>query len=76
MADLVKQEVDVLMERLAGEMDPDEAMRLIEAGNQPLNDLLAAMHTKALVAELERPRLGRGRRWRRWPPWRNSRSGC
>ena len=32
MADLVKQEVDVLMERLAGEMDPDEAMRLIGAG--------------------------------------------
>ena len=56
MANLVKQEVDVLMERLAGEMDPDEAMALIEAGNQPLNDLLAAMHTKALVAELERRR--------------------
>jgi DNA-binding transcriptional MerR regulator len=56
MAELVKQEVDVLMERLAGEMDPDEAMRLIEAGTQPLNDLLAAMHTKALVAELERRR--------------------
>jgi DNA-binding transcriptional MerR regulator len=56
MASLVKQEVDVLMERLAGEMDPDKAMALIEAGNQPLNDLLAAMHTKALVAELERRR--------------------
>ena len=56
MAALVKQEVDVLMERLAGEMDPDEAMGLIEAGTQPLNDLLAAMHTKALVAELERRR--------------------
>ena len=56
MAALVKQEVDVLMERLAGEMDPDQAMALIEAGNQPLNDLLAAMHTKALVAELERRR--------------------
>jgi hypothetical protein len=56
MASLVKQEVDVLMERLAGEMDPDEAMALIEAGNKPLNDLLAAMHTKALVAELERRR--------------------
>jgi DNA-binding transcriptional MerR regulator len=56
MADLVKQEVDVLMERLAGELDPDEAMALIEAGNQPLNDLIAAMHTKALVAELERRR--------------------
>ncbi len=37
-------------------MDADEAMTLIEAGNQPLNDLLAAMHTKALVAELERRR--------------------
>jgi DNA-binding transcriptional MerR regulator len=56
MSTLVQQEVDVLMERLAGEMETDEAMALIEAGNQPLNDLLAAMHTKALVAELERRR--------------------
>jgi DNA-binding transcriptional MerR regulator len=56
MADLVRQEVDVLMERLAGEMDPDEAMALIEAGTQPLNDLIAAMHTKAMVGELERRR--------------------
>jgi DNA-binding transcriptional MerR regulator len=56
LAELVSEEVNVLMERLAGEMDPDEAMGLIEAGNQPLNDLLAAMHTKALVAELERRR--------------------
>ena len=61
MGELVKQEVDVLMERLAGEMDPDEAMALIEAGNQPLNDLLAAMHTKALVAELERAARRRAR---------------
>jgi DNA-binding transcriptional MerR regulator len=60
MADLVSQEVDVLMERLAGEMDPDEAMALIEAGTQPLNDLIAAMHTKALVAELERRRGSSG----------------
>ena len=60
MAALVKQEVDVLMERLAGELDPDEAMALIEAGTQPLNDLLAAMHTKALVAELERRRGSHG----------------
>jgi len=56
MADLVAEEVDVLMERLAGEMDPDQALALIEAGDQPLNDLLAAMHTKALVAELEHRR--------------------
>jgi DNA-binding transcriptional MerR regulator len=60
MGDLVAEEVDVLMERLAGEMDADQAMRLIEAGTQPLNDLLAAMHTKALVAELERRRSGEG----------------
>ena len=33
MAELVSEEVDVLMERLAGEMDADEAMRLIEAGD-------------------------------------------
>ncbi len=58
MAALVKQEVDVLMERLAGEMDADRAMELIEAGTQPLNDLLGAMHTKQLVAELERRRGG------------------
>jgi DNA-binding transcriptional MerR regulator len=56
MTELVGQEVDVLMERLAGEMEPDGAMALIEAGTQPLNDLIAAMHTKALVAELERRR--------------------
>jgi DNA-binding transcriptional MerR regulator len=56
MTDLAKQEVDVLMGRLAGEMDPDRASDLIEVGTQPLNDLLAAMHTKALVAELERRR--------------------
>jgi DNA-binding transcriptional MerR regulator len=58
MSALVKQEVDVLMARLAGEMDADRAMELIEAGIGPLNDLLAALHTKQLVAELERRRSG------------------
>ena len=71
----------MLMERLAGEMDADEAMALIEAGNQPLNDLLAAMHTKALVAELERRRGSEpdsnGRRLQATSArWRSSRSGC
>jgi DNA-binding transcriptional MerR regulator len=56
MSALVAQEVDVLMARLAGEMDADRAMELIEAGIGPLNDLLAALHTKQLVAELERRR--------------------
>jgi DNA-binding transcriptional MerR regulator len=57
---LVKEEVEVLMERLAGEMDPDRAVELIEAGAQPLQDLIAALHTKLLVAELERHRAARG----------------
>jgi DNA-binding transcriptional MerR regulator len=56
LAELVKEEVDVLMERLAGEMDADRAMELIEAGVEPLNELMAAMRTKQLVAELERRR--------------------
>jgi len=56
---LVKEEVDVLMERLAGEMDTDRAVELIEAGAEPLQDLIAALHTKLLVAELERHRAAR-----------------
>jgi DNA-binding transcriptional MerR regulator len=56
MGELVRQEVNVLMERLAGEMDPDRAMQLIEAGVEPLNTLMAALHTKQMVAELERRR--------------------
>ena len=56
MEDLVREEVEVLMDRVAGKMDPDRAMELIEAGAEPLKDLIAAMHTNCLVAELERQR--------------------
>jgi DNA-binding transcriptional MerR regulator len=49
---LVKEEVQVLTERLAGEKSPDEVVALIEAGAEPLRDLIAALHTKLLVAEL------------------------
>jgi DNA-binding transcriptional MerR regulator len=56
---LVREEVDVLMERLAGEMDADRAVELIEAGAEPLQELIAALHTKLLVAELERHRAAR-----------------
>ena len=34
-------------------------VELIEAGSGPLNDLIAALHTKLLVAELERHGAGR-----------------
>jgi DNA-binding transcriptional MerR regulator len=61
LEELVKEEVEVLMERLAGEMDPDRAVELIEAGAQPLQELIAALHTKLLVAELERHRAARRR---------------
>ena len=55
---LVAEEVEVLTRRLAGDVDPDRAVELIEAGSGPLNDLIAALHTKLLVAELERHRGG------------------
>ena len=57
---LVKEEVQVLMERLAGEMDPDRALRLIDDGVEPLQDLIAALHSKLLVSELQGQRAGRG----------------
>ncbi len=53
---LVKEEVDVLMERLEGEMPPDRAVELIEAGVEPLRDLIAAIHTRLMVEEVERRR--------------------
>jgi hypothetical protein len=56
---LVKEEVQVLMGNLA-EMDPARAVELIEAGTDPLRDLIAALHDKLLVAELKRQRAARG----------------
>jgi DNA-binding transcriptional MerR regulator len=49
---LVAEEVRVLTERL-GELDPDRAIEIVEAGVGPLNDLIGALHTKLLVARLE-----------------------
>ncbi len=58
MEELVREEVKVLMERVAGQMEPDRAIEMIEAGAEPLKDLIAAMHTKQLIAELEKQRSG------------------
>ncbi len=60
LEDLVKEEVQVLMDRLAGELEPDRAAELIQAGVEPLRDLIAALHQKLLVAELQRQRAARG----------------
>jgi DNA-binding transcriptional MerR regulator len=56
---LVEEEVQVLMDRLAGEMETGRAVELIEAGTEPLRDLIGALHDKLLVAELRRQRAAR-----------------
>jgi DNA-binding transcriptional MerR regulator len=58
--ELVRQEVDVVMDRLAGEVPPERVVEMLEAGSEPLQDLIAALHTKLMVAELERHRASRG----------------
>jgi DNA-binding transcriptional MerR regulator len=57
---IVAEEVEVLLERL-GELGPDQAVEMVEAGVVPLADLISALHTKLLAAELERHRR-RGKR--------------
>jgi DNA-binding transcriptional MerR regulator len=57
---LVKEEVDVIAERLPGELEPKRVVELIEAGTEPLRDLIAALHSKLMVAELGRRRAARG----------------
>jgi DNA-binding transcriptional MerR regulator len=54
LEELVRQEVDVVMERLAGEVPTERVVAMLEAGAQPLKDLIGALHTKLMVAELER----------------------
>jgi DNA-binding transcriptional MerR regulator len=58
--ELVREEVRVLTERLAGEKSPEEVVELLEAGVEPLRELIAALHTKLLVAELTRAKQARG----------------
>ena len=59
LEELVREEVDVVMDRLAGEVSPERVVEMLEAGAQPLQDLIAALHTKLMVAELERHRASR-----------------
>ena len=59
LEELVAQEVEMVMDRLAGEVPPERVVEMLESGAQPLQDLIAALHTKLLVAELERHRSSR-----------------
>jgi DNA-binding transcriptional MerR regulator len=56
---LVSEEVAILMERLVGEMETDDAVELIESGSEPLQELIAALHSKLLIAELRKQRAER-----------------
>jgi DNA-binding transcriptional MerR regulator len=53
---LVEEEVQVLLERLAGEVEVDRAVEIIASGAEPLRDLIGAMHSKLLLAALRRQR--------------------
>ncbi|HMI68615.1 MAG TPA: MerR family transcriptional regulator [Solirubrobacteraceae bacterium] len=56
---LVVEEVRTLIERLAGEVEVERAVEIIAAGAEPLRDLIGAMHSKLLLAELRRQLEGR-----------------
>ncbi len=53
LRDLAHREIELLSEKLVGKLDGDRAAELIEAGIDPLADLIAAMNSKLLTAELE-----------------------
>ena len=54
---LARREVELLSEKLAGRFEPDRAAALIEAGIDPLADLIAAMNSKLITAEIEAHRV-------------------
>jgi DNA-binding transcriptional MerR regulator len=56
LAPLVEEEVRVLLGRLAGSVDEDRAVEIIASGTEPLEELIAAMHSKLLLAALRRAR--------------------
>jgi DNA-binding transcriptional MerR regulator len=62
LAPLVQEEVRVLLDRLAGEVDVDvdRAVQIISSGAAPLRELIGAMHSKLLLAELRRQRRATG----------------
>jgi DNA-binding transcriptional MerR regulator len=57
---LVEEEVRALLDRLAGEVEIERAMQIVAAGTEPLRELIGAMHSKLLLAELRKARA-RGR---------------
>jgi DNA-binding transcriptional MerR regulator len=56
LAPLVEEEVRVLLDRLVAEEDVDRAGKIISSCAEPLRELIGAMHSKLLLAELRRQR--------------------
>lgn len=50
---LVRRELELLSEKVVGRFDAERAAELIAVGIDPLADLIAAMNSKLLAAELE-----------------------
>ena len=62
LAPLVEEEVRTLLDRLAGEVSVDRAAEIIASGAEPLRELIGAMHSKLLLAELRSSSSGERRR--------------
>jgi DNA-binding transcriptional MerR regulator len=56
MAALVVDEVSTLVTRVATQVDEDRALEIIQSADGPLRDLIGAIHSKMLLAELDRRR--------------------
>jgi DNA-binding transcriptional MerR regulator len=57
---LVREEVRALLDRLAGEVEVERALEIVAAGVEPLRELIGAIHSKLLLAELRRQHAPRG----------------
>jgi DNA-binding transcriptional MerR regulator len=49
---LVREEVRALLDRVVGEVEVERAVAIIAAGAEPLRELIGAVHSKLLLAEL------------------------
>jgi DNA-binding transcriptional MerR regulator len=58
---LVHEEVGVMMERLAGEMETNEAADLVERAVEPMRELVTALRAKLLISELRARRAAQRR---------------
>ncbi len=56
MEALVVDEVNTLVTRLATQVDSERALQIIESADGPLRELIGAMHSKMMLAELGRRR--------------------